>query len=132
MGQHIATWSQQSSSAGHQWTGTGVALDRPVGHRHPRLSLAPAFAATSRFQNSLMRQGTSGPQPAVAPSPDPRDEDAANDGRDYALCPLHLIETTARSFLPQPRHRNRPLRSRTLAVGLSPTLSRASGVSSAT
>jgi hypothetical protein len=77
LGQDIATWSQQSSSAGHQWTGTGVALDRSVGHRHPRLSLAPAFAATSRFQNSLMRQGTSGPQPAVAPSPDLRDEDAA-------------------------------------------------------
>jgi hypothetical protein len=41
-------------------------------------SLSPSpFAATSRFQNSLMPQGTSGPQPAVAPSPDPRDGDAA-------------------------------------------------------
>jgi len=53
LGQDITTWSLQSSSAGHQWAGTGVALDRPVSHRHPRLSLAPAFAATSRFQNSL-------------------------------------------------------------------------------
>jgi hypothetical protein len=99
LGQGIATWSQQSSSAGHQWTGTGVALDRPVSHRHPRLSPAPAFAATSRFQNSLMRQGTSGPQPAVAPSPDPKDGDAANDGPDHAPCPRHLIETTVRPSL---------------------------------
>jgi hypothetical protein len=28
------------------------------------------------------------------------------------LCPRHLIDTTARPFLPHPRHRNRPLRSR--------------------
>jgi hypothetical protein len=46
--------------------------------------------------------------------------------------PRHFTETTARSFLPQPRHRNRPLRSRTSAEGLRPTLSNASGVSSAT
>ena len=75
-----------------------------------------------------MRHGTSGPQPTVAPSPDPRDGDAANDGPDYALCPLHSLETTARSFLPHPQHRSRPLRSRTFAAGLSPTLSSASGV----
>jgi hypothetical protein len=46
--------------------------------------------------------------------------------------PRHFIETTARPFLPQPRHRNRPLRSRTLAESLRPTVSNASGVSSAT
>jgi len=69
LGRGIASWDQRSSAAAPQWTGESLALDRPVGHRHPRLSLAPAFAATSRFQNSLMRQGTSGPQPAVAPSP---------------------------------------------------------------
>ena len=132
LGRGIASWDQRSSAAAPQRTGESLALDRPVGHRHPRLSLAPAFAATSRFQNSLMRQGTSGPQPAVAPSPDPRDEDAANDGPDHASCPRHLIETTARAFLPQPRHRSRPLRSSSFAAGLSPTLSSASGVSNAT
>jgi hypothetical protein len=36
----------------------------------------------------------------------------------------HLIETTARHFLPHPRHRSRFLRSRTFAAGLSPALSR--------
>jgi hypothetical protein len=44
----------------------------------------------------------------------------------------HLIETTARSFLPRPRHLSRPSRSRTLAARLNPTLSSAAGVSSAT
>ena len=37
-----------------------------------------------------MRQGTSGPQPAAAPSPDLRDEDAANDGPDYANYRVHV------------------------------------------
>jgi len=32
----------------------------------------------------------------------------------------HFTETTARPFLPRPRHRSRPLRLRTLAAGLSP------------
>jgi hypothetical protein len=50
----------------------------------------------------------------------------------HTPCPLHSIETTARPFLPHPRHRSRPLRSRTFAAGLSPTLSSASGVNSAT
>jgi hypothetical protein len=46
-------------------------------------------------------------------------------------CPRHFTETTARPFLPHPRHRRRPLRSRTSAAALSPALSSASGVSSA-
>jgi hypothetical protein len=46
--------------------------------------------------------------------------------------PHHLIETTAGPFLPHPRHRNRSLRPSTLVVGLGPSASRASGVSSAT
>ena len=49
----------------------------------------------------------------------------------HAPCPCHLIETTACPFLPQPRHRSRPLRSRTFAAGLRPALNRASGVSRA-
>ena len=40
----------------------------------------------------------------------------ARDCPDYALRPLHLIETTARPFLPQPRHRSRAFRSRTFAA----------------
>jgi hypothetical protein len=70
LGQDIATWSQQSSSAGQQWTGTGVALDRPVSHWHPRLSLTPALAA-SRFQNSLMRQAPPVPNPQSLLPPTP-------------------------------------------------------------
>lgn len=46
--------------------------------------------------------------------------------------PRHLLEITARPFLPQPRQRSRPLRSSTLAAGLSPARTSASGVSSAT
>ena len=51
---------------------------------------------------------------------------------DLAALPRHFTETTARPFLPHLRHRSRPLRSRTLAAALSPALSSASGVSSAT
>ena len=46
--------------------------------------------------------------------------------------PRHFTETTARSFLPHPRHRRRPLRSRTFAAGLRPPLNSASAVGSAT
>ena len=97
LGRGIASWDQRSSAATPQRTGESLALDRPVGHRHPRLSLAPAVAAASRFQNPLMRQGTSGPRPAVAPSPDPRDGDAANDGPDYALPSRRLSPTRSRA-----------------------------------
>jgi hypothetical protein len=48
-----------------------------------------------------------------------------------SLSGRHFTETT-RSFLPHPRHRSRPLRSRTLAEGLSPCCNSASGVSSVT
>ena len=49
-----------------------------------------------------------------------------------AALPTPIHRTTARPFLPHPRHRSRPFRSRTLAAGPNPALSRASGVSSAT
>jgi hypothetical protein len=52
--------------------------------------------------------------------------------RAQAICACRLIETAARSFLPQSHHRSRALRSRTFAPGLSPSFRRASGVSSAT
>ena len=45
-------------------------------------------------------------------------------------CPRHLIDTTARAFLPHPRHRNRPWQSRTFAAGPNPTLASASAVNS--
>jgi hypothetical protein len=45
--------------------------------------------------------------------------------RSQPLRARHLIETTARAFLPHPRHRSSALKSRTLAAGLSPTLSSA-------
>jgi len=48
-----------------------------------------------------------------------------------APCPRHLIETTARPFLPHPRHRSRSLRSSTFAAGLRPSPSRASSVNNA-
>jgi hypothetical protein len=38
--------------------------------------------------------------------------------------PRHFTETTARPFRPHPRQRSRPLRSRILAAGLSPVLTR--------
>ena len=73
------------------------------------------------------------PQPGVAPSPALA---SGLDGVPTSACsrtlPPHLIETTARPFLPHPRQRSRPLMSSTFAPGLSPLLSRASGVSSAT
>jgi hypothetical protein len=52
--------------------------------------------------------------------------------RFYAQRPRHLIATTARPFLPHPRHRNRPFKSRTLIAGFNPTRNSASGGSSAT
>jgi hypothetical protein len=53
--------------------------------------------------------------------------------RAYSLLLRHLIETTARPFRPQPRHRSRSLSSSTLVPPLPPSRTRrASGVSSAT
>ena len=52
-------------------------------------------------------------------------------GRSHPL-PPPLIETNARPFLLHPRHPSRPLRSRILAAGVSPALTRASGLSNAT
>jgi hypothetical protein len=46
----------------------------------------------------------------------------------HACCRAHFIETTARPFLPHPRHRRRPLRSRTFVARLNPSLCCASGV----
>jgi hypothetical protein len=77
------------------------------------------------------------PVPVIPPNAAAAPSDARRSRRNqasavYAPGPRHLIETTARPFLPHPRHRSRSLRSRTFAAGLNPTLSRASGVSSAT
>jgi hypothetical protein len=52
LGQDIATWSQQSSSAGHQWTGTSVALDRPVSHWHPRRFITGPLTRTQSSKKS--------------------------------------------------------------------------------
>ena len=77
------------------------------------------------------------PPPGAAPSPTAREmgviATAARPGvgRPAHALPRHLIETTARPFLPPPRHRC-PMRSRTLAPGLSPNIRSASGVSSPT
>ena len=45
----------------------------------------------------------------------------------YPLRRSHFTDTTARPLAPHPQHRTRPLRSRTLALGLSPSRSRNSG-----
>src|SRR3984893_9041195 len=42
----------------------------------------------------------------------------------YPLRRSHFTDTTARPLAPHPQHRTRPLRSRTLALGLSPSRSR--------
>ena len=59
------------------------------------------------------------PQPGVAPSPALA---SGLDGVPTSACsrtlPPHLIETTARPFLPHPRHLSRSLRSRTFAAGV--------------
>jgi hypothetical protein len=45
----------------------------------------------------------------------------------YPLRRSHFTDTTARPLAPHPQHRTRPLRSRTLALGLSPSRGRNSG-----
>ena len=49
----------------------------------------------------------------------------------HACCRAHFIETTACPFLPHPRHRSRPLRSRTFVARLNQSLCCASGVGNA-
>jgi hypothetical protein len=89
-----------------------AAPDEPAHHR----PLNSVLAHSSTYRERVSRQG----------------DDTGRYQHPAQSCPRHLIETTARPFLPHPRHRSRPLRSRTFVARLNPSLCCASGVGNAT
>jgi hypothetical protein len=68
------------------------------------------------------------PPPGAAPF---HYADVSGDRRYYASFARHFTHSSARPFPPHPWHQSRPLKSRTLAAGLSPSRT-STGVSSAT